>query len=58
MTRQKRYQRRERIERVAVGFRLPVELVEDLDRRAAEFGISRTALVVLLLKKGIGGGEC
>ncbi|XHH53672.1 MAG: RHH DNA-binding protein [Methanosarcina spindle-shaped virus 1] len=52
--RHKRYQRRERIERVAVGFRLPVDLLEDLDSRAAEFGISRTALVVLLLKKGIG----
>lgn len=53
--RQKRYQRREKIDRIAVGFRLPVDLLEDLDARAAEFGISRTALVVLLLKKGLGG---
>lgn len=55
MRRSRRYSRREKdVKRIRVNFRLPEELVADLDRAAGKFGdISRTALVTLLIKKSL-----
>ena len=43
-----------RVRRKAFAFRLPEELVKQVDKRARKLGVSRAWTLELLLKKGLG----
>lgn len=36
-----------------IGIRIDPDLLKDLDEKASELGISRTAVITILLKKGL-----